>query len=44
MFSYFNFKVNDLKNANLFKKTGVERTEIESATFPYKTALLEANV
>ena len=44
MLSYFNFKTNDLKNANLFQKTGVESIEIESATFPYKTALSEANV
>ena len=36
------------ENENLFKKTGVpfldESTKIENASFPFKTAILEANV
>ena len=44
-FHYFNFETNFLENENLFQKTGVQFfTKIESATFPHKTALLEANV
>ena len=42
------FETNFLKNQNPFQKTGVrflgESNKIENATFPYKTALLEANV
>ena len=40
--------MNFLRNGNLFQKTWVpiffESAEIESATFPYKTAPSEANV
>ena len=47
-FQYFNFEVNFLKKANLFKKLEyhflVESTKIDNITFPYKTALSEANV
>ena len=47
-FHYFYFERNFLKKENLFQKTGVpflvESTKIESATFPHKTALSEANV
>ena len=32
-----------LKNENIFQKTGVEITEIENATFPWKIALSETN-
>ena len=43
-----NFETNFLKNENLFYKTGVpfvvKSTTIESVTYPYKTALSEANV
>ena len=46
-FHYFYFERNFL-NFFLFQKTGVpflvESTKIESATFPHKTALSEANV
>ena len=46
-FQYFNSETNFLKNA-LFKKLEscflVESTKIENITFPYKTALSEANV
>ena len=46
-FQYFNFETNFLKKANPFQKTGerflVKSTKIESATFPYKTALSETN-
>ena len=47
-FQYFNFETDFLLNGNLFQKTGVpflvESTKIENASFPYKTAILEANV
>ena len=48
-FQCFNFETSFLKNENLFFKklensVLVQSTMIESATFPYKTALLEANV
>ena len=47
-FQYFNFKTDFLKNGNLFQKLEyrflVENTKIESASFPYKTAISEANV
>ena len=47
-FQYFNFKTDFLKNGNLFQKLEyrflVENTKIESASFPYKIAILEANV
>ena len=46
-FQYFNFEINFLKNKTLFKKLEydflVETTKTESAAFPYKTALPEAN-
>ena len=42
------FKTDFLEIENLFQKTRVaflaESTKIESATFPYKTAISEANV
>ena len=42
-----NFETNFLKNENLFYKTGVpfvvKSTTIEIVTYPYKTALSEAN-
>ena len=47
-FQYFNFETNFLENENLFQKTGVpflvEATKIENTSFPFKTALSEANV
>ena len=47
-FQYFNFETNFLENENLFQKTGEPfcswKYMIENATFPYKTALSEANV
>ena len=47
-FQYFNFETDFLENENFFQKTGVpflvERTKIEKASFPYKTAISEANV
>ena len=48
-FHYFNFETNFLKNENLFPEICiilflVESTKIESAIFPHKTALPEANV
>ena len=47
-FQYFNLEINFLKNANTFKKLEysflVESTKIDNITFPYKTALSEANV
>ena len=47
-FQYFNFETNFLENENLFQKTGVqflvETTKIEITSFPFKTALSEANV
>ena len=47
-FQYLNFKTDFLENENLFQKAGVpfliESTNIESASFPYKTAISEANV
>ena len=47
-FQYFNFEADFLENKSLFKKTGepflVESTKIENASFPYKTAIPEANV
>ena len=47
-FQYFNFDTNFLKNENLFFKklenSFVDNsTTIESVTYPYKTALSEAN-
>ena len=47
-FQYFNFETDFLENENLFQKTGVpffnESIKIEKASFPYKTAISEANV
>ena len=47
-FQYFNFATDFLENENLFQKIGVlflvESTKIENASFPYKTAISEANV
>ena len=47
-FQYFNFETNFLENENIFLKTGVpflvETTKIENTSFPFKTALSEANV
>ena len=47
-FQYFNFEIEFLENKNFFQKTGVqflvESTKIENASFPYKTAISEANV
>ena len=48
-FQYFDFETNFLENKNLFFKKlensfVVESTTIESVTYPYKTALSEANV
>ena len=47
-FQYFNFKTNLLKNANPFQKLEwhilVKSTEMENATFSYKTALSETDL
>ena len=47
-FQYFNFEIDFLENDFFFKKQAyrllVERTKIEKALFPYKTAISEANV
>ena len=47
-FQYFNSETDFLENENFFKKLEysflVERTKIEKASFPYKTAISEANV
>ena len=47
-FQYFNFETDFLENENFFQKLEyrflVERTKIEKASFPYKTAISEANV
>ena len=47
-FQYFNFETKFLENKNLFQKTEVaflvETTKIENISFPFKTALSEANV
>ena len=47
-FQYFNFETNFLENENFFQKIEVpflvETTKIESTSFPFKTALSEANV
>ena len=47
-FQYFNFETDFLENENFFQKPGVpflvESTKIENASFPYKTAISEANV
>ena len=47
-FQCFNFESNFLKNEHLFQKLEhrflVKSTKVDSAKFPYKTALSEANV
>ena len=47
-FQYFNFEKDFLENENLFQKTGepflVESMKVENTSFPYKTAISEANV
>ena len=47
-FQYFNFKTDLLESEIFFKKLEyrflVESTKIEKASFPYKTAISEANV
>ena len=42
-FQYFNFETYFLENENFFSFL-VERTKIEKASFPYKTATSEATV
>ena len=46
-FQYFNFETGLLENENHFQKLEyrflVESTKIENASFPYKTAISEAN-
>ena len=47
-FQNFNCETDFLENENFFQISGglflVESTKIENATFPYKTAISEANV
>ena len=47
-FHYFNFETDFLENENFFKKLQyrflVERTKIEKASLPYKTAISKANI
>ena len=47
-FQYFSFEINFLENENLFQKIGVpflvETNKIEKTSFPFKSALSEANV
>ena len=47
-FQYFNFETDFLESETFFKKLEyrflVESTKIEKASFPYKTAVSEANV
>ena len=47
-FQYLNFETDFLENESFFRKTRVlfldESTKIENASFPYKTAISEANV
>ena len=47
LFWYFNFETDFVENKNIFKKIEylflIESTKIEN-TYPYKTAILEANV
>ena len=42
-FQYFNFETYFLENENFFSFL-VERTKIEKASFPYKTAISEAKI
>ena len=47
-FQYFKFETDSLENENVFQITRVaflvRHTNIEKASFPYKTAISEANV
>ena len=47
-FQYFNFEINFLENEIFFEKMEyrflVESTDIENASLPYKTVVLETNV
>ena len=47
-FQFFNFETDFLEKENLFQKLEhrflVESIKAENATFPYKTAISEANV
>ena len=47
-FQYFHFEINFLENKNFIQKTGVpflvESSKIENTSFPFKTALSEANL
>ena len=47
-FQHFNFETNFLKKQTLFKKVesrfSIQSIKIDNATFPYKTALSEANL
>ena len=44
-FQYFNFEIDFLENGKKLEyRFLVERTKIEKASFPYKTAISEANV
>ena len=47
-FQYFNFETDFREKENLFQKTRVpslvETTKAENTSFPFKTALSEANV
>ena len=47
-FQYFNFGTDFIESKTFFKKLEyrllVERTKIEKTSFPYKTAISEANV
>ena len=47
-FQYFNFEINFLENEIFFEKMEyrflVESTDIENASRPYKTVVLETNV
>ena len=47
-FQYLNFETDFLENESFFRKTRVlfldESTKIENASFPYRTAISEANV
>ena len=47
-FQYFNFEINFLENEIFFEKLEyrflVESTDIENASLPYKTVVLETNV
>ena len=42
-FQYFNFETDFLGNENVFQKTEALSAKIENVSFPYKTAISEAN-